>query len=184
VAWATVSENKYKSERSGESNYTPQERSPELDGQEIVVEGIPAELAASNGQEIPKLNDMSEAIVAGVQKILVTTTTREAAVTVTFPKITAGPSLLKRKLGSNHWDLIHEGIQGQKRDATACPADYQLCPESLNGGCCPNDRVCDTSSCLPTSAGPSSACGKLGYTACDAADGGMNSRSRFIFTAN
>jgi hypothetical protein len=182
VAWATASDDEYKLGKSGESNYTPRERWPELDGQEIVVEGIPAELAASNGQKMPELEDMSEATVAGVQQMLVMTTTREAAVTVTYPKITEGPSLLKRKLGSNHWDLIHEGIQGQKRDATSCPADYQLCPKSLNGGCCPNDRVCDTSSCLPTSAGPTSACGKLGYTACDISDGGKNFHSKIAFT--
>ncbi|TVY17896.1 hypothetical protein LARI1_G004187 [Lachnellula arida] len=171
VSWAIATDHQYALETSRNPNYIPPNRLPELDGQKTAVGVLPAELAASNGQKAPELEDTTDAI-AGVQQLLVTTTVSEAVVTVAYPKITEGPSLLKRKLGSNRWDLIHEGIQGQKRDATACPADYNLCPKSMNGGCCPNDRICDTSSCLPTSAGPSSACGKVGYTACDIADGG------------
>lgn len=95
----------------------------------------------------------------------------ETSSTVYHPKITAAP-ILKRKLGSNKWDLIHEGIQGQKRDATSCPADYQLCPQSMNGGCCPSDRVCGTSSCFASTAAPASACGMTGYIACGINDGG------------
>lgn len=106
------------------------------------------------------------------QHALIVTKTSESAVLIAHPKITPGPSLGKRKIGSNRWDLIHDGIQGQKRDATECPVDFQLCPKSLNGGCCPNDRVCGSSSCLPTSAAPASACGMSGYIACGASDGG------------
>lgn len=87
------------------------------------------------------------------------------------PKITQAP-ILRRKLGSNKWDAVHEGIQGQKRDATSCPSDYQLCPQSVNGGCCPNDRVCGSSSCYAAGAAPVSACGKVGYIACGIDDGG------------
>lgn len=107
------------------------------------------------------------------QHVQIITKTSESAVTIAHPKITLGPSLGKRKIGSNRWDLIHDGIQGQKRDATECPASFQLCPKSLNGGCCPNDRVCGSSSCLPTSAAPASACGMSGYIACGASDGGQ-----------
>lgn len=106
------------------------------------------------------------------QHVRIVTKTSESAVTIAHPKITPGPSLGKRKIGSSRWDLIHDGIQGQKRDATECPADFQLCPKSLKGGCCPNDRVCGSSSCLPTSAAPASACGMSGYIACGASDGG------------
>jgi hypothetical protein len=106
------------------------------------------------------------------QEISVITHTSESAVIVSYPKITEAPSLFKRKLGSNRWDLIHEGIQGQKRDASQCPTDYQLCPSNVGGGCCPTDRVCGTDSCLPASTAPASACGKLGYTACAIAEGG------------
>jgi hypothetical protein len=106
------------------------------------------------------------------QEISVVTVTSESAVLISYPKITEAPSLFKRKIGSNRWDLIHEGIQGQKRDATQCPVDYQLCPDNVGGGCCPNDRVCGKESCLPSSAAPASACGKLGYTACALAEGG------------
>jgi hypothetical protein len=98
-------------------------------------------------------------------RIIVTTATES------YPRITEAP-ILRRKLGSNKWDLIHEGIQGQKRNAVSCPSNYQLCPKSLSGGCCPSDRVCGTSSCYATSTAPASACGQAGYVACGAAQGG------------
>ncbi|KAK6610926.1 hypothetical protein H4I96_02524 [Botrytis cinerea] len=91
--------------------------------------------------------------------------------TTEFPKLSY-PGIVKRKLGSNHWDKIHEAIQGRKRDASECPSDYQLCPKSMNGGCCPNNRSCGTSSCYLTSAAPASACGVSGYTACGIDAGG------------
>ncbi|KAG9230347.1 hypothetical protein BJ875DRAFT_158735 [Amylocarpus encephaloides] len=101
------------------------------------------------------------------------TRTVESAAIISHPKITEAPALIKRKLGSNKWDMVHDGIQGQKRDLTQCPTDFQLCPKSLSGGCCPSDRVCGSDSCLPaTSTAPVSACGKLGYTACAVSDGG------------
>ncbi|KAH7342509.1 hypothetical protein BKA65DRAFT_293028 [Rhexocercosporidium sp. MPI-PUGE-AT-0058] len=115
---------------------------------------------------------------AGVQKvvqeqrILLPTATVKSAIIVSHPKITDGPSLVRRKLGSIKWDMIHDGIQGQKRDLTACPVDFNLCPKSMNGGCCPKDRVCGTSSCFPSSAAPASACGRSNYVACGIAEGG------------
>jgi hypothetical protein len=95
----------------------------------------------------------------------------ETIVTESHPRITEAP-LLRRKLGSNKWDLVHEAIQGQKRDATICPSDYQLCPQSMNGGCCPTDRVCGTDSCSPATTGPPSACGTVGYMSCGIDQGG------------
>jgi hypothetical protein len=106
------------------------------------------------------------------QRILGQAPTLWSTVVLAYPKITEGPALVRRKLGSNHWDFRHEAIQGQKRDATICPSDYQLCPQSLNGGCCPTDRACDLSSCYPTSAAPASACGQVGYIACAIDEGG------------
>ncbi|KAF7919860.1 uncharacterized protein EAE98_009094 [Botrytis deweyae] len=99
------------------------------------------------------------------------TTTTQVTMTTKFPKL-SHPGMVKRKLGSNHWDKIHEAIQGRKRDASECPSDYQLCPKSMNGGCCPNNRSCGTSSCYLTSAAPASACGVSGYTACGIDAGG------------
>ncbi|TGO39609.1 hypothetical protein BHYA_0051g00500 [Botrytis hyacinthi] len=99
------------------------------------------------------------------------TTTTQVTMTTTFPKLSY-PGIVKRKLGSNHWDKIHEAIQGRKRDASECPSDYQLCPKSMNGGCCPNNRSCGTSSCYLTSAASASACGVSGYTACGIDAGG------------
>jgi hypothetical protein len=103
----------------------------------------------------------------------ITSTMYETSTTSTIyhPKITEAP-VLRRKLGSNKWDAIHNGIQGQKRDATSCPSDFQLCPQSMKGGCCPNDRVCGTNSCYAAAAAPVSACGKAGYIACGIDDGG------------
>lgn len=127
-------------------------------------------------QKSGTLNDGS--LDRGVQKVVeeqriaLPAPTIKSTVTVSYPKITEGPSLVKRKLGSIHWDMIHNGIQGQKRDATSCPADYNLCPQSMNGGCCPTDRVCGTSSCFPSSAAPASACGRSGYVACGIPEGG------------
>lgn len=100
----------------------------------------------------------------------------ESPVVVAHPKITEPPSLMRRKLGSTKWDMIHEGIQGRKREAASCPTDFQLCPASLEGGCCPNDRECGTSSCYsPSTTAIVSACGVAGYVACDLDDGGTRS---------
>jgi hypothetical protein len=106
------------------------------------------------------------------QRILEVTATQHSVVTVSFPKITEGPPLVRRKLGSNRWDMIHEGIQGRKRDATICATDYSLCPQSLGGGCCPTDRVCGSNSCYPSSAATASACGQAGYYGCGVQEGG------------
>jgi hypothetical protein len=95
----------------------------------------------------------------------------ETVVTESHPRITQAP-IVRRKLGSNKWDQVHDAIQGRKRDATICPTDYQLCPQSLNGGCCPTDRVCGTASCYPATTGPASACGTVGYYACGIDAGG------------
>ncbi|KAB8300051.1 hypothetical protein EYC80_000289 [Monilinia laxa] len=99
------------------------------------------------------------------------TTTTQVIMTTKFPK-SLYPRIAKRKLGSNHWDKVHEAIQAQKRDASECPIDYQLCPKSMNGGCCPNNRSCGASSCYLSSASPASACGVSGYTACGIDAGG------------
>ncbi|KAG9246028.1 hypothetical protein BJ878DRAFT_317873 [Calycina marina] len=103
----------------------------------------------------------------------------ETAITVVHPKITLAP-ILKRRLGSLRWDIIHDGIQGQKRDMASCQAGFSMCPDSMNGGCCPSDRVCGTSSCFASSAAPASACGKANYIACDINDGGGCCPSNYV----
>ncbi len=107
------------------------------------------------------------------QRILGQAPTLWSTVVLAYPKITEGPALVRRKLGSNHWGLVHEGIQGQKRDATICATDYSLCPQSLGGGCCPIGRVCGSSSCYPSSAATASACGQVGYYGCGVEEGGQ-----------
>lgn len=109
-----------------------------------------------------------------IQDIPEFTVTRifETTVTESQPRVTDAP-IFKRKLGSHKWDIVHNRIQGQKRDATSCPSDYQLCPQSMDGGCCPSDRVCGTSSCFATTSAPASACGSVGYIACGIDQGGM-----------
>lgn len=116
----------------------------------------------------------SQGLVQG-QRVVIPEPTIKSPVVVSYPKITTGPgpSQVKRKLGSNHWDAIHERMQGQKRDGGQCGPSYQSCPASLNGGCCPNDRICGSSSCLPnTSTTVASACGKANYVACGIPEGG------------
>ncbi|RDL35455.1 uncharacterized protein BP5553_07386 [Venustampulla echinocandica] len=140
-----------------------------IDAEQVIITVVTSE-SIVGGQGVLEIDDGIQ-LREGAERSIVVVTTTQSAVTIAYPKKAEAP-LFKRKLGSNRWDIIHEGIQGQKRDATQCPADYQLCPKSLNGGCCPNDRVCGSSSCLPTSTAPASACGKLGYVACGMSDGG------------
>ncbi|KUJ21653.1 uncharacterized protein LY89DRAFT_664829 [Mollisia scopiformis] len=112
------------------------------------------------------------------------TTTKSTATEVTAPRITEGPSLVRWKIGSMRWDVIQDGFLGQKRDADMCPSSYQPCPSSLGGGCCPSDGYsCGTSSCLPTSASPATACGFSGYIGCDIADGGGCCPANYICAA-
>jgi len=92
--------------------------------------------------------------------------------------------LSKRHFGENERDGLHITARPQKRDDVGCPTAYFLCPASMNGGCCPTDRSCGTDSCLPTTAGPQSGCGKAGYIACDIAHGGSNFESILTDTAN
>lgn len=58
-----------------------------------------------------------------------------------------------------------------QRDKT-CPESYQLCPESLGGNCCPEDRSCGTSSCYATTTAPMSVCSKNGLVPCGIDQGG------------
>lgn len=168
--YGTVSDNKYKSGGSGKSNYERPSPWDQLFVQKKLDTECPVDHQlcpdSVGGGCCPKTK------VCGTNACLAIV---ETAVVVSHPKITEAPPtpLFKRKLGSNKWDMIHEGIQGQKRDATECGADHRLCAASLNGGCCPNDRVCGTDSCYATSAAPASACGVAGYIACGIAQGGM-----------
>lgn len=112
-------------------------------------------------------------VIAHVTLIVVAQTT-----TVNIhPKITAAPAI-KEKLGSTEWDGVHEEIRRRKRNDETCAKDYQLCPKSLGGGCCPNDRVCGDTGCLPLPATTVLACGKEGYIACGLENGGMLLNSR------
>ena len=167
---AVVSDNKDKSGRSGKSDYRRPSPWDRLFAQKKLGTECPVDHQlcpeSLGGGCCPKTK------VCGTNTCLATL---ETTVVVSHPRITEAPSaaLFKRKLGSNKWDMIHEGIQGQKRDATDCGSGYQLCPASLNGGCCPNDRVCGSASCIATSAAPASACGVEGYIACGISEGGM-----------
>ncbi|KAI6781597.1 uncharacterized protein J7T54_005308 [Emericellopsis cladophorae] len=53
-----------------------------------------------------------------------------------------------------------------------CGTSMKLCPESMKGGCCPENYSCGVSSCYATTKGPST-CGTLvGWYACDQVYGG------------
>lgn len=147
--WADVSQNKYKSGKSGKGYSERPNAWPRIFAQQRLA-SVVLESSISKSTSINTVYD---------------------------PKITEAP-ILRRKSGSHKWDLIYERIQGQKRDAASCPPDYQLCPQSMNGGCCPNDRVCGTSSCYASDAAHASACGQSGYIACGIDDGG---ESHFLY---
>ncbi len=119
----------------------------------------------------PRVNGAAQQAMA--QKLRSVPISRErATATSDHPKITEAAVLGKGKMGLTRWDKLPEGIVGRKRDATVCPADYQLCPASLNGGCCPSNSICDMSSCLPNTAAPGKACGMASYIPCGLDVGG------------
>lgn len=131
----------------------------------------PVETYIRRINEVPPTGGGQERLRLAVIEAATRTCAGTRTNTIYHLKTTPAPKP-RRKLGSNKWETIHDGIQGQKRDAASCPTDYQLCPQSVGGGCCPNDRVCGTNSCYPVGAAPASACGVAGYIACGINDGG------------
>lgn len=99
--------------------------------------------------------------------------TLSSSTTVSYPQITTGPSLVKRRLGSRYWENILEKIPVGKRDSAQCPVSYDSCAADLNGGCCPNDRVCGSNSCLAQTSTVGFACGRENYIACGIPEGGL-----------
>lgn len=51
-------------------------------------------------------------------------------------------------------------------DDLTCPVNHSLCPESLGGGCCPEQYECASDACSATTAALGTACGKTGYYYC------------------
>ncbi|KAI1769923.1 hypothetical protein F4818DRAFT_308892 [Hypoxylon cercidicola] len=60
----------------------------------------------------------------------------------------------------------HNFIRHPKREASCQQEGYNLCPASVDGGCCPDGYACAVSSCYATTAGPTTACGRAGYYNC------------------
>lgn len=60
----------------------------------------------------------------------------------------------------------------EKRDQTACPTSYSLCPPNLSGGCCGDGYSCAVDSCYATTEGPVTCAGRVGYHACGVEFGG------------
>ncbi|KAH9896338.1 hypothetical protein F4778DRAFT_263577 [Xylariomycetidae sp. FL2044] len=63
-------------------------------------------------------------------------------------------------------DKAYDVLRHPKRDPTCQQSGYTLCDGSVGGGCCPDNYECGTSSCTATTAGPSTACGQVGYYNC------------------
>jgi hypothetical protein len=165
--WATPSNNKRKPGTSGKSDYRRPSPWDRLFAQKKLGSECPVDHQlcpeSLGGGCCPNTSVCStNACLAAI----------ETTVTFAHPKITEAP-LFKRKLGSNKWDMIHKGIQGQKRDAPQCGGGYQSCAASLSGGCCPTDRICGTDSCYAASTLPATVCSVAGYVACGMAEGGM-----------
>jgi Zn-finger protein len=70
-----------------------------------------------------------------------------------------------------------------RRDEGACPTAHSLCPASLSGDCCPAGYACATDSCYATTAGPTSACGRVGYYPCAFSEGGELFTSCIIYSS-
>jgi hypothetical protein len=91
-------------------------------------------------------------------------------------------ALLGRDASASHvarqWKDVHRIPKAQvtahpaRRDEGSCPAEHSLCAASLGGDCCPSRYACATDSCYATTAGPTTACGKVGYFACGPVNGG------------
>ncbi|CAJ2512089.1 Uu.00g077140.m01.CDS01 [Anthostomella pinea] len=60
----------------------------------------------------------------------------------------------------------HNIFRHPKREASCEMTDWSFCPASVGGGCCPNNFECDVSSCYATTAGPTTACGHVGWYSC------------------
>ncbi|KAK3293510.1 uncharacterized protein B0H64DRAFT_327289 [Chaetomium fimeti] len=75
------------------------------------------------------------------------------------------------------WKDVHRVAKAQvtahpaRRDEGACPAEYTSCAAALNGGCCPSRYACGPDSCIATTAGPTTACGRVGFFACNPVNG-------------
>lgn len=69
--------------------------------------------------------------------------------------------------------LITAAPQLARRDTTACPSSYSLCPADLSGGCCGEGYSCAVDSCYATTKGPVTCGGQEGYHACGQEFGGM-----------
>jgi hypothetical protein len=77
-----------------------------------------------------------------------------------------GPYLVQRLEKSDHV------VRHQRRDASCVRADWELCPASVGGGCCPSGYSCGESLCTATTAGPSGSCSQADYYQCPAERGG------------
>ncbi|KAK3392592.1 hypothetical protein B0T20DRAFT_60120 [Sordaria brevicollis] len=51
-------------------------------------------------------------------------------------------------------------------DDLTCPVNHSLCPESMGGGCCPDQYECASDACSATTAALGTACGIVGYYYC------------------
>jgi hypothetical protein len=85
----------------------------------------------------------------------------------------ADASHLRAKETVHRVEKVLVTAQLDRRDSSSCATNNYLCPSSLNGGCCPNRYACETDSCVATTAGTTSACGRQAYHACGIEVGGM-----------
>ncbi|KAH8778631.1 hypothetical protein F5883DRAFT_517474 [Diaporthe sp. PMI_573] len=69
-------------------------------------------------------------------------------------------------------DHLTRDFHLEKRAKNQCSTDYNLCPSSLGGGCCPNNYACAKESCYATTAAVSTCAGHTGYYACPFDSGG------------
>lgn len=69
--------------------------------------------------------------------------------------------------------ITERAVLDRRADSdNVCATSWQLCPSSLDGGCCPDNYDCAKESCYATTKGPSTCGTKVGWYNCDAVYGG------------
>ncbi|KAK7947998.1 uncharacterized protein PG986_008884 [Apiospora aurea] len=82
-------------------------------------------------------------------------------------------AMLTRETAANHdarykIHRIEKEYAVLRRRGDSCGAGNTACPASLGGECCPDNYACASTYCYATTAGPSTACGRVGYHNCGA----------------
>ena len=68
--------------------------------------------------------------------------------------------------------ITQRPILGRRNASQVCASGHNLCPNSLGGGCCPDNYKCAKKNCYAVNQAPSTCLGKVGWYPCAAKYGG------------